>query len=181
MQRSAYIASIILLVLLTVGCKKDENPVTPQETATRFTTTNNVKTVPTYFSFDTGAVTDSVGAWDVKMTFTYMAVDPSIPAIKYPFIGLNRSRNVMAKMVDSTDFSLVNGSTTTGLQSDGDSTAVIGVNCLNYESGTHLLTPYQNRTFVVQTGTGTRVKFKMVGYYNEAAVSGFMTIDYVKY
>jgi hypothetical protein len=180
MKHATIILTIILLVL-AVGCKKEDDPVTPQETAVRFTTTNNVKTAPTYFSFDTGVVTDSVGAWDLKMTFAYMLVDPSMPPIKYPFIGLNKARSVTAKMIDSTAFSLVNGAATSGLQADGDTTAVIGANCLNYESGTHLLTPYPNRTFVVQTGGGNRAKFKMVGYYNEAAVSGYMTIDYVKY
>jgi len=174
--------ALLALSFVLVSCKKEEsNPIAPQENVVRFTTAENVKTLPTYFSFDTGAVTDSVGAWDVKLTFTYMNVDPSMPAIKYPFIGLNRTRNVLAKMIDSTEFGALDGRTMAGLLADGDTTAVIGVNCLNYESGTHRLTPYANRNFVLQTGSSTRVKFKMVGYYKEAGTSGYMTIDYVKY
>jgi hypothetical protein len=104
-----------------------------------------------------------------------------MPAIKYPFIGLNTGRGVTGKIVDGTDFSSLNGSTVSGLAADSDTTGVIGVNCLNYDGSTHRLNPYTNRGFVVQTGTGKRVKFAMVSYYNEAGTSGFMTIDYVKY
>ncbi len=173
---------ILAIALVTVGCDtKDENPLTTDQTSVRFTTTDNVKTTPTYFSFDTGAATDSAGAWDIKMTYSYMNVDPSMPAIKFPFIALNASRSVTAKMVDGSGFTSVNGETVNGLSTDSDTVAVIGTNCLNYEGTTHRLNPYPNRTFILQTGLGKRVKFAMVSYYNEASVSGFMTIDYVKY
>jgi hypothetical protein len=178
--------NILVLAALSfasiVGCKKDENPVVANtETATRFTTSASVKTAPVYFSFDTGGIVDSTGAWDLKLTYTLMVVDTSIPAIKYPFIALNQSRTVQGKIVDGMDFSACNGSTTTGLALDNGTSAVIGVNCLNYDSNTHLLNPFANRTFVVKTGSNARTKFKMVSYYNEALVSGYMTFDYVKY
>lgn len=174
--------ALVAFAVIVIGCDtKDDNPLVVENEAVRFTTTNNVKTTPTYFSFDTGAATDSAGAWDVKLTYSYMLVDPSMPAIKYPFIALNAGRNVTAKMVDGTGFTSVNGSSATGLASDHDTVAVIGTNCLNYDGTTHRLNPYPDRTFVVQTGLGTRVKFAMVSYYNEASVSGYMTLDYVKY
>lgn len=174
--------ALALSLVLAAGCdSKDDNPVTTTETATRFTTTENVKTAPTYFSFDTGAATDSSGAWDVKFTYSYMVVDTSMPAIKYPFIALNASRGVTGKVIDGTDFASVNGATVSGLASDAVGAPVIGDQCLNYDGSTHRLNPYPDRTFVIQTGTGKRVKFKMVSYYNEAGTSGFMTIDYVKY
>ena len=169
------------VLMLAIGCDKNDNPASTQETSVRFTTTDNVKTVPTYFSFDTGAVTDSAGAWDVKLTYTMMVVDTSMPAIKYPFIALNSTRSVTGKVVDGTEFASVNGQSVAGLAADGVGANVIGVNCLNYDGATHRLIPFTNRAFVVQTGTGKRVKFQMLGYYNEAGVSGFMTIEYVKY
>lgn len=181
MKRALALVTLALSLMLAVGCdKKDDNPVSSTETVVRYTTVNSVKTTPTYFSFDTGAPTDSVGAWDVKLTYTMMVVDPSIPAIKYPFVGLNKARGVLGKTVDGADFSTVKATTITGLQAENDTTGVIGVNCLNYDGTTHLLNPFTNRTFVIQTVSGSRVKFKMVGYYNEAGTSGYMTIDYVK-
>lgn len=182
MKKLALFTSVAVLIALAVGCEtKDDNPMAPEESAVRFTTTDNVKTLPTYFSFDTGTATDSAGAWDVKLTFSYMVVDTSMPAIKYPYIALNTARGVTAKMVDGSDFASVNGATVSGLAADGAGSPVIGNLCLNYEGTTHRLNPYANRTFVLQTGLGKRIKFKMVSYYNEAGTSGFMTIDYVKY
>ena len=55
----------------------------------------------------------------------------------------------------------------------------IGSFCLNYNSTTHHLDPYANRTFFVQTTGGKRAKFKMLTYYNEQSVSGFMKFEYV--
>jgi hypothetical protein len=178
--------SLLLLaasLLVVIGCKdNNDNPVASNtETTVRFTTATSVKIAPVYFSFDTGGIVDSTGTWDLKLTYTLMVVDTSIPAIKYPFIALNQLRTVQAKIVDGMEFPNVNGSTTSGLASDNGSTAIIGVNCLNYDSNTHLLNPFANRTFVVKTGSNARTKFKMISYYNDALVSGYMTFDYVKY
>ncbi|MCU0453775.1 MAG: HmuY family protein [Bacteroidetes bacterium] len=182
MKNPMLLLTIAITLVFVVGCDtKDDNPVTATETAVRFTTTNNVKTVPTYFSFETGAVTDSAGAWDIRMSYSYMVVDTSMPAIKYPYIALNAARGVTAKIVDGSEFSLVNAATVAGLSTDAAGSSVIGMNCLNYDGTTHRLNPYANRTFVVQYGTSKRVKFKMISYYNETGTSGFMTIDYVKY
>jgi hypothetical protein len=54
----------------------------------------------------------------------------------------------------------------------------IGTNCLSYDGTTHILSPYNNRTFVVQTSTGKRAKFKMLTYYNDAGASGYMKFQF---
>jgi hypothetical protein len=54
----------------------------------------------------------------------------------------------------------------------------IGSFCLKYDGSTHKLNPYTDRTFVVKTSTGARAKFKMLTYYNEKNVSGYMKLEY---
>ncbi len=55
----------------------------------------------------------------------------------------------------------------------------IGTNCLKYAGPpTHKLNPYPDRTFVVQTATGAKAKFKLLTYYNELGVSGYMKFQY---
>lgn len=172
---------LALSLFVAIGCDtKDDNPVTSDSNTVRFTTAQNVKTTPTFFSFDTGTTTDTLGAWDVMFGTIGVPAGPGM-TVQFPAIRLNRGRAVSAKIVDGTEFASVNGATVSGLTADTDTSYAIGMECLDYDDASHQLSPYANRTFVLQTGAGTRVKFKMVSYYSEAGASGFMTLDYVKY
>jgi hypothetical protein len=126
-------------------------------------------------NFAKGTVTKK--SWDVKCTI--IMVPTPIGPMSFPGIALNRDANVTGKVVDGTAFDGVDPATVTGLQTDVDTSFVIGTNCLSYDENTHRLSPYTNRTFVVSTTAGKRAKFRLLSYYNDAGASGFMKFEYV--
>jgi hypothetical protein len=96
-----------------------------------------------------------------------------------PLIVLNTNKGVTAAVLDNAPFSTLSAASVIGLQSDvNDTTLVIGNKCLQYNPTTHKLAPVANRTFVVRTINGARVKLEMLNYYNAAGTSGFMQFRY---
>lgn len=134
--------------------------------------TRSIKTSPVYYSFDKRDTTAADGNWDVKMT---------INASNEPLIVLNKNKGVTGKVLDATPFATFSPASLTNLESDvNDTTLVIGNKCLLYAGPpTHKLNPIANRTFVVRTINGARVKFQMLSYYNAAGASGFMKFQFV--
>jgi hypothetical protein len=173
---------ILAAALFYIGCEKDSNPADTggnTTTGTSTFTSNNVKSAPVYFSFDAKDSTISTGTWDIKLTTLY-SPDDTAKSFKFPGIVLNRTRNVVGKIVDSLSFDAIDASTATGLKTDPtDTTYVIGTLCLNYDSNTHKLNPYPNRTFVIQTVSGKKAKFRMLTYYNDQGASGYMKLEYL--
>ena len=182
-MRAVAVGTTVLLALLVLGgCnKKDDNPTSPTTTANDVFASGNVKNTPVYFSFDTKDSVAVSGAWDIELAVVPILADPSTNFyVSFPVIILNRTRNVQAKIVDSLAFDSVDAATVTGLQTDPtDTTYVIGEECLNYNDVNHTLNPYDNRTFVVKTGSGKLVKMRMLSYYNDAGASGYMKFEYV--
>jgi len=177
------LTTIALFFTLAVpGCQKNDNPADASQlsfTTTGTFSTGNVKVSPAYFTFDKKDTTAPTQTWDILLTNTLMTVDPSIPAIKYPVIQFNRSKSVSGTIVDGKDFDAIDPSAVSELKTDtNDTTLVIGTNCLNYESATHRLSPFPNRSFVVRTASNKLVKFRIVSYYNADGVSGYITFDY---
>lgn len=180
-MRLTVVIALAVGLLAAAGCeKKEDAPVTPSPTGgSGIFTSSNVKTAPVYFSFDAKDSVPVSGAWDLKLTTMY-APDDTAKAFKYPGIALNRQRNVQAKIVDGQTYESVDQSAATALQTDpNDTTVIIGIRCLYYTGPpSHRLNPYDNRTFVVQTGSGKRAKLRMLSYYNDQGVSGYMKFEY---
>jgi hypothetical protein len=132
--------------------------------------TRSVKSMPVYYSFDKRDTTAADGNWDVKLT---------VNAAMEPLIVLNKAKGVTGKTLDATPFSTYNAAQT-ALESDvNDTTLVIGNKCFLYAGPpTHRLNPIANRTFVVRTINGARVKFQTLSYYNAAGSSGYMKFQY---
>lgn len=128
-----------------------------------------------FLSFAMGTITPA--NWDVKLTV--MAVPSPIGTVNFPGIALNREKNVLAKIINGANFDVVNAKTETGLTADIDTMYVIGTACLSYDENTHHLSPYDNRTFVISTTAGNRVKLRMLSYYNDNGASGYMKFEYV--
>ena len=133
--------------------------------------TRSIKSGPFYFSFDTGDTMTSAQNWDVKITRD---------AFAFPIIVLNRAKNVQVKFIDTTvSFENLNQYSLTGLKTDAnDTTFVIGENCFSYDTTSHLLSPYTNRIFILQTASGAKIKFRTLNYYNTAGASGFVKFEY---
>lgn len=138
--------------------------------------TVNIAAGEKLFSFAKGEV--AVQPWDVKLTV--LSVPTPIGPMNFPGIVLNGAAGVKAAIVNGTPFADVNAATVTPLLADGDTTYVIGTTCLNYDENSHRLSPFTDRTFVVQSTSGKRYKFRMLGYYNDQGLSGFMKFEYVK-
>lgn len=131
--------------------------------------TAGIKVTPVYYSFDSRETTSVSGPWDIKMT---------INAMQEPLIILNSAKGVTGKVIDGEVFENVQAATVPDLITDtNDTTLVIGNKCLQYDPSTHLMHPYTNRTFIVRTLNGARVKFKMLDYYR-SNVSGFMKFQF---
>ena len=128
------------------------------------------------FSFAKGII--AANRWDIKLTV--LSVATPIGTMSFPGVVLNRAAGVKAAMVNGTPFSDVIPASVQPLLEDGDSTFVIGTECLKYDENSHRLAPYDNRSFVVQTTAARRVKFQLNSYYNNSGASGFMAIEYVK-
>jgi len=180
------VLSALIFVAFT-GCEKeDSNPIasTPKPAGLKTFSSNNVKLSPVYFSFDLKDSTTQTGAWDLKLT-TMTAPEDTLGTFKFPGIQLNKTRNVKAKIVDNANLDSLNALTVTELVGDTDTSYAIGTLCLYYTGTTgtppHSLKPYDKRIFVVETGSGKRVKFQMKSYYNTAGASGYMTFDYIVY
>lgn len=183
MRTFIHVVPLALFLLIAPGCDKKDNPVDQNQTTTNYIfSSNNVKNAPVYFSFDAKDSVTSLQPWDLKLTAVSTLVDtPSNFYIKLPTIVMNRARNVQGKIVSSGTFESVDPATVTGLQADPtDSTFTIGTECLYYTGApAHKLNPYDNRTFVLQSGTGKRIKFRMLSYYNDQGLSGYMKLEYV--
>jgi hypothetical protein len=181
-MRAVAVGTTFLLALLVLGgCdKKNDNPASPTTTANDVFASGNVKNTPVYFSFDTQDSVAATGAWDLELAVVPILADSTSNFyVSFPVIILNRTRNVEAKIVDSLAFDSVDPSTVTGLQTDPtDTTYVIGEQCLNYDDVNHKLNPYDNRTFVVKTGSGKLVKMRLLSYYNDQGASGYMKFEY---
>ncbi len=132
--------------------------------------TRSVKTMPVYYSFDKRDTTTADGNWDVKLT---------VNAAMEPLVVLNKARGVTGKTLDGTPFATFNAAQVS-LESDvNDTTLVIGNKCFLYAGPpTHKLNPIANRTFVVRTINGARVKFQTLSYYNAAGASGSFKFQY---
>jgi hypothetical protein len=126
-------------------------------------------------NFATGVLTAK--PWDIKLCV--ISVPSPIGPVSFPGIVLNRDKGVLAKIVDGTAFADVDAAAVTGLMPDTDTSYAIGTECLSYDQNTHHLSPYGNRTFVVQTVAAKRAKFQMLSYYNDSGVSGYMKFEYV--
>lgn len=175
-----------LFLVIASGCEKEDNPLQPSNGNSGLLTfsSNNVKVSPVYFSFDSKDSTTSSGSWDLKLT-TMVAPDDTSGAFQFPGIQLNRTRGVLAKIVDGIPFDSVNVANVTGLNGDTDTSYAIGTFCLYYTGTTgnppHRLIPYQDRTFVIKSGSGKLAKLRMLSYYNQAGTSGYMTFEYIYY
>lgn len=133
--------------------------------------TRSIKSQPVYYSFDKRDTTTATGAWDVKFT---------VNAAFEPLIMLNKDRGVTGAVLDGTPFDTYSPAQTTLSSDVNDTTLVIGNKCFLYAGPpTHKLNPVANRTFVVRTINGARVKFQTLNYYNAAGASGFVKLQYV--
>jgi hypothetical protein len=132
--------------------------------------TRSVKTSPVYYSFDKRDTTTADGNWDVKFT---------VNAAMEPLVVLNKAKGVTGKTLDATPFGTYNAAQV-ALESDvNDTTLAIGNRCFLYAGPpTHRLNPVANRTFVVRTINGARVKFQTLSYYNAAGASGYFKLQY---
>jgi hypothetical protein len=126
-------------------------------------------------SFDNGIVEPM--RWDIKLTV--IAVPTPIGPMNFPGIVLNRAAGVTAAVVDGMPFADVIPASTTGLAADTETAFVIGTECLDYDENSHRLSPFVDRSFVLQTVGGKRVKFEMLSYYNDELQSGYMKFAYV--
>ena len=133
--------------------------------------TRNIKGTPLYYSFARRETTTATGDWDVKLT---------INAAAEPLIVLNKAKGVTAKVLENTDYATLSAATVTGLESDvNDTTLAIGNKCFLYAGPpTHKLNPVANRTFVIRSSNGARIKAKMLSYYNAAGSSGYFKFEY---
>lgn len=147
------------------GLKKDAIDTT------KIDSTRNIKTMPLYYSFARRETTTVDGDWDVKLT---------INAFAEPLIVLNKSKGVTGKVLDNTDYSTLSSALVTGLETDvNDTTLIIGNKCFLYAGPpTHKLNPIANRTFVIRSINGARIKVKMLSYYNAAGASGYFKFEY---
>ncbi len=168
--------SLLFSILFLTSCKDNDNTVSVPEPTSKILTTRYIKNpdLPQYFKFSTADTSQT--NWDVK--FTVVPVIGAPTPTYSPSILLNSQNEVVAKIVDSLEFTNVSFDTT-GFQHDEDSTYVIGTNCFQYSHTTHQLLPYQNRTFIVRTTDNKLVKFKMLSYYNEQNQSGYMKLEYL--
>lgn len=182
-MRAVAVGTTLLVALLVLGgCdKKNNNPAGPTTTQNFVFASANVKLSPVYFSFGTKDSVTANDAWDLELNVVSVLADSASNLyVKFPVIILNRARNVEARVIDGEPFDSVNASAVTGLATDpSDTTFVIGEGCLNYDGVNHTLNPYDNRTFVVQTGSSQRVKMRMLSYYNDQGASGYMKFEYV--
>jgi hypothetical protein len=133
--------------------------------------TRSIKGTPLYYSFARRETTTVTGDWDVKLT---------INASAEPLIVLNKIKGVLGKVLDNTDYATLNAATVTGLEADvNDTTLVIGNKCFLYAGPpTHKLNPVTNRTFIIRSSNGARIKAKMLNYYNAAGTSGYFKFEY---
>lgn len=128
------------------------------------------------FSFTRGLVAEQKN-WDVKLTIIPTEVPPA-GTFSFPGILLNTDKNVAVKAVADKEFSAVDAVATTGLISDSQQAAVIGTDWFNYDSNTHIVTS-KKHTYVLQTASGKRTKFRINNYYDQNNQSGFFTLEYV--
>ena len=150
--------------------RKSDSTWSPAQTATV-----DINAGEKYFSFSKGQITPA--PWDVKLTV--LSMPTPIGPMNFPGIALNRELNVTAKIVNGTGFDSVDPAAETGLTKDTDTSFVIGTECLKYDENSHRLNPYDNRTFVISTIAGKRVKVRMLGYYNDQGASGYMKFEYI--
>lgn len=118
--------------------------------------TGNIKYTPVYYSFDARDTVSSDQNWDIKLMRN---------AATEPIIILNRTKGITASVVDGIPFSNVTAAKDSTLAPDpSDTTFIIGNKCFAYNPATHTLAPYTDRTFVLRTNNGARVKFRMLEY-----------------
>lgn len=138
---------------------------------TKTDSTRNIKTQPLYYSFAKRETTTVDGEWDVKLT---------VNSFSEPLMVLNKNKGVTARVLDNTDYTTLSAAMVTNLESDvNDTTLVIGNKCFLYAGPpTHRLNPIANRTFVIRTVNGARVKVRLLSYYSAAGASGYFKFEY---
>jgi len=166
------LAVLIVLALITIGCKKNATESTNDGEINEYSTVN-VKTATEYFSFNTNSgSTEESAVHDIVFYAIQWQPAPQAPVIWDPRFRAKEGISIAVlkdtNLEDVTDVPAIS-EFVTNYTTETDS--------WYYTNDAHLVLSYEN-VWVVNTADGKSPAFVITNYYDEQGESGVYTIEW---